>query len=441
MQSAAIPTLLLFPLSTMLGFKLSQGVQDTITPPFGHSSLSPDTQFLSFCRIPSAYTWAAAYPTSQPHGPLLDMSQGVPGDPPDAALVSALGIASTSLQNFGYCPSEGELSLRQAIAKEMKAVYGNETGVVAEDMSLTAGCNMAFVAAIVTLADAGDEVILPVPWYFNHQMTLSMLGITTVPLETRAQDGFMPSVERCKLLISSKTRAIALVTPNNPTGATYPPSLLTSFSELARESGVALIIDETYRDFITPASPPHSLFSSTAWRSHLIHLFSFSKSYAVPGHRLGLVVASPAFQKPLGKVLDTLQICAPRPIQLALAPLLDAGGLRASITETAARIHARHQLFRASVPSIWKVATSGGYFAFVRHPFVGRGSKAVAQRLAEEIGVVVLPGAFFRDEKKVEQEDDRWVRFSVANCDEERIIGVCRRLEACVAVFGWAVDA
>ncbi|KAF7318487.1 Aminotransferase class I and II [Mycena chlorophos] len=184
-------------------------------------------------------------------------------------------------------------------------------------------------------------------------MTLSMLGITTVPLKTRPEDGFLPMVDDCAALITPKTRAIALVTPNNPTGAIYPPSLISAFSILARTRGIALIIDETYRDFLIPPRPSHPLFSSTNehnWRSYLIHLYSFSKSYAVPGHRLGLVVASPTFQSAFGKVLDTMQICAPRPIQLALAPLLDSGELREGIRATAEAIHARHAFFRLNVP-------------------------------------------------------------------------------------------
>ncbi|KAJ7240877.1 pyridoxal phosphate-dependent transferase [Mycena haematopus] len=397
-----------------LVFKLSRGVLNTITPP-----------------IPLAYTWAAKYRLS--HGPLLDMSQGVPGVPPQPALQEALALASSSLGSFGYCPSEGELVLRQAMAEEMQVVYGDTISVTPEDMSLTSGCNLAFVSVIMTIADFGDEVILPVPWYFNHQMTLSMLSIITVPLKTRPEDGFIPSVSECEALITSKTRAIVLITPNNPTGATYSPELIADFSRLAHEYGIALIIDETYRDFITTKLPPHSVFSQPTWRAHLVHLFSFSKSYGVPGHRLGLVVASPTFQKALGTILDSLQICPPRPIQLSIAPIL--ASLRPGVIETALALEARRALFKAHLPSGWVVGSIGGYFAFVRHPFPGHGSAEVCQRLAEEMGIVLLPAAFFGAE--TDGSDDRWIRFSVANCDDDRIRAVCARLTQCEATFGW----
>ncbi|KAJ7291808.1 pyridoxal phosphate-dependent transferase [Mycena rebaudengoi] len=397
-----------------LAFKLSRGVLNTITPP-----------------IPQAYAWASKYALAQ--GPLLDMSQGTPGVPPQQALKSALAHASSSLGSFGYCPSEGEFSLRKAMADEMRVVYGKKADVNPEDMSLTSGCNLAFFAAIMTLADAGDEVILPVPWYFNHQMTLTMLNITTIPLQARPEEGFTPSVSECKALITARTKAIALVTPNNPTGSTYSPELIADFSRLAQEHGIALIIDETYRDFITTKLPPHSLFSQSSWRRHIIHLFSFSKSYGVPGHRLGLVVASPAFQKGLGKVLDTIQICPPRPIQLAIAPLL--ASLRPGILETSLDLQKRREFFKAQLPAGWKLGALGGYFAFVRHPFEGVGSAELCQRLAEDMGIILLPAAFFSDPSTT--SDDRWIRFSVANCDEGKIRDVCQRLERCEAAFGW----
>ncbi|KAJ6623634.1 pyridoxal phosphate-dependent transferase [Mycena sp. CBHHK59/15] len=401
-------------MASPLAFKLSRGVLSTITPP-----------------IPLAYKWASKYALT--HGPLLDMSQGTPGVPPQKSLQDALALSSSSLGSFGYCPSEGELSLRAAMANEMRLVYGDQTDVDAEDMSLTSGCNLAFVATIMTLADAGDEVILPVPWYFNHQMTLSMLNITMIPLQTRPEEGFTPSVSKCKALISPKTKAIVLVTPNNPTGATYSPGLITEFSRLAHEHGIALIIDETYRDFITTDHPPHSLFSQPSWRSHFIHLFSFSKSYGVPGHRLGLVVASPTFQKALGTILDSIQICPPRPIQLAIAPIL--ASLRPGVIATSLDLKARREFFKQEVPMGWEVATLGGYFAFVKHPFIDVGSAEVCQRLAEELGVILLPAAFFSD--RTSDMEDRWIRFSIANSDQGMISEACRRLRQCEAVFGW----
>ena len=106
-------------------------------------------------------------------------------------------------------------------------------------------------------------------------MVLSQLNIRCVPLRCAAP-AFLPSAKDAEALITPKTRAIVLVTPNNPTGAIYSDELLHDFAELAMRRGVALVLDETYREFLP--SRPHTLFTTTPWRTYLIHMFSFSKS-------------------------------------------------------------------------------------------------------------------------------------------------------------------
>ncbi|KAH7906582.1 pyridoxal phosphate-dependent transferase [Hygrophoropsis aurantiaca] len=414
-----------------LSFKLSRAVLSTIKPP-----------------IPHAYKWSTHYKPS-PGRPLLDMSQGVPGTPPPNILLDALARSANNPSTTG---------LRNAIVEEMRHVYATRNGgielkdvdvevdVSSGDVAITAGCNLAFVASVMCLADPGDEVILPVPC-----MSLNLLGIKSVPLHTLSDEGFIPSLERCEKLITPKTKAIALVTPNNPTGAIYPPSLIAGFAALAQKHNIALILDETYRDFVDTAhGPPHTLFSSTtsawSWRSTVVHLFSFSKSYCIPGHRLGLIAASPALLQHITTTLDCLQICAPRPAQLALAtpgllPILR----RESIAENARALKARHALFRKALPDGWEVGSQGGYFAFVKHPFRGVSATEVCQRLAEDLGVVVLPVQFFCEsgeggDNLKQGVEDNWVRFSVANVDDEKVLRVCERLRECGDKFGWNGD-
>ncbi|KAJ8691022.1 hypothetical protein PTI98_010636 [Pleurotus ostreatus] len=403
-------------------FKLSRGVLKTFAPP-----------------IPQAYAWAAKYvPTIE--RPLLDMAQGSPGYPPSKDLLDALSLAALQPSSSRYSSVLGDVPLRRLLAKDMEIVYGEGTEIVAGDIALTAGCNLAFVAAVMSLADAGDEVILPTPWYFNHQMTLDLLGVQTVSLPTNAAEGFLPSVEECAKLITPKTKAIALVSPNNPTGAIYPPALLASFAKLAHSHNLALILDETYRDFILDSSP-HGLFAAPSmppWRDYLVHLFSFSKSYAIPGFRLGSIAAIPAFLKHAETALDCLQICPPRVPQIALATNDLLPALRPSIRTNSLAIAARHDLFRRSLPSTWFIGSQGGYYAFVRHPFDGVKSDAVCQRLAEEMGVVSLPDRFFSNSEVGEVVDaGKWIRFSVANVDDEQITRVCERLKESETRFLW----
>ncbi|KIK57463.1 hypothetical protein GYMLUDRAFT_760904 [Collybiopsis luxurians FD-317 M1] len=419
------------------------------------------------------------------HPPIL-RSQGVPGTAPHPLLQQSLRETALRQDAWGYCPAEGEPSLREALAREMKRIYSDkgqieQVDITPSDLALTSGCNLAFVAIIMAIADAGDEVILPVPWYFNHQMTLTLLGISPIPLITSPSSSFLPSPSLAASLITPKTRAIALVTPNNPTGAEYPPSLISEFARLAQERGIALILDETYRDFITPTKPAHDLYSfdksfeyfkSSTWRSSVISLYSFSKSYRIPGHRLGAITASPELLREVVKVLDTLQICAPRLPQLALASLSQSpatsltppatpnpqaepssepvstilSSLGPDIVSTAVAIDARHKLFRSTLEQEaprWKIASQGAYYAFVRHPFAGRGSEEVCRRLVEEVGVRVLPGAFFFDStssNSTSDELDRFIRFSVANVSDDKVVQVCQRLGEAERKFGWDIE-
>jgi aspartate/methionine/tyrosine aminotransferase len=187
-----------------------------------------------------------------------------------------------------------------------------------------------------------------------------------------------------------------LVTPNNPTGAIYPPQTLQAFARLCAEKGLWLILDETYRDFL-PAGidRPHDLFADAGWRERVVQLYSFSKAYAVPGHRLGAIVAGPGLMREIGKVLDSLQICAPRTGQRALVWGIPA--LRDWREENRVEINARAAAFARVMGQIegWRVDSVGAYFAYVRHPFAGVAGARVAERLARERGVLALPGSYF----------------------------------------------
>ena len=170
--------------------------------------------------------------------PLINVSQAAPVEAPPKPLRQALADVALNIPEAHlYGPVLGLPALRAEVASQWSAAYGgsiNDTQV-----AITSGCNQAFAAAITTLAGNGDEVILPTPWYFNHKMWLDMQGITTVPLPASA--GMLPDPDHARTLITPRTRAIVLVTPNNPTGAEYPADLLRRFYNLAREHGLALI--------------------------------------------------------------------------------------------------------------------------------------------------------------------------------------------------------
>jgi hypothetical protein len=382
---------------------------------------NPLVEGLSTPPIPLVQSWGRAYDGSR--GLLIDLSQAVPGYPPHPDLLAMLGEAASSRAYAGYGAIEGDDELRLAYARHASGVYGAAIG--AENIHVTAGCNQAFICSVMAIAGSGDTLLMTNPYYFNHETTLAMLGIATAHVNADAGDGFLPGVEAIAEAITPGVRALAIVSPNNPTGAVYPAALLKGIFELCRQKGIWLILDETYRDFLAPGrEKPHDLFSAIGWQETLIGLYSFSKSFCIPGHRLGAITAGHAVVEQVAKVMDNVQICPPRPVQGAVARMIDSlAGWR---EENRREIGRRADALRSTMADVngWQLAAMGAYFAFVRHPYEDRSSEEVAEMLAREAGIVTLPGAFFGEGL------ERYLRFAFANADSATISLLKDRLPA-----------
>jgi aspartate/methionine/tyrosine aminotransferase len=360
--------------------------------------------------------------TFPPERPLINISQAAPVDLPPMALRQAIADAAINTPEAHlYGPVLGLPALRAEIAKQWSASYGGE--VQASQTAITQGCNQAFCAVMSTLAAAGDEVILPTPWYFNHKMWLDMQGVKAVPLQTAA--GLIPEAEAAAALITPRTRAIVLVSPNNPGGVEYPAETLDAFRDLCRTRGLALIVDETYRDFDSREGRPHDLFNDPDWDDTLIQLYSFSKAYRLTGHRVGAVVASPERLFQIEKFLDTVAIC---PNQLGqIAALWGMQNLTQWLAGERAEILTRRSAMISGFAALpdWKLLGCGAYFAYVEHPFA-ESSDALCQRLVREVGLLMLPGTMFQPEGST--EGARQIRIAFANVDASGIAETFRRL-------------
>ena len=346
--------------------------------------------------IPTIQAWGQQYYGAD--GPLLNMCQAVPSHPPAPGFLHRLSQAAGDPATSSYGPIMGDAALRDAYAAELSRCYGG--ACEGAQVAITAGCNQAYFVAMMALAQRGDAVLLPTPWYFNHRMTLDMLGVEARPLPCRAEHGFVLDPDAAAALIDGRVRAIMLVTPNNPTGAIYPPELIARFHALCRDRGIWLVLDETYRDFLPPGqSRPHELAGGPVWPDNLVQLYSFSKGFAIPGHRLGALVAPAALGSDLGKVMDCVQICAARAGQAALAWGLEA--LDAWRAENRAEMHRRADAVRAAFQRLpgWRLDALGAYFAYVRHPFGAVPAWDVVRRLAVEHGLMCLPGPAFAGEE------------------------------------------
>ena len=370
--------------------------------------------------IPKAWSWIEGR-TFPEERPLLDVCQAVPSYPPPAALTDHVAERVRDAATAVYTEIAGLDELRQALAEDISRRYG--AGLTPSDLMIMAGCNQAFWNTMVALAGHGDQVLLPAPWYFNHDMSLRMMGVDVVPVPFRPERGGVPDPEDARALVGPRTRAIVLVTPNNPTGAVYPPDVLDAFYDIALEAGCALVIDETYRDFLPGDSAPHGLFRRADWGDTLVHLYSFSKVFCLTGYRVGAIAAGAFLQDPLVKVTDCVQICAPHIGQeAALYGLRHLDGWRRDNQRMMAeRATALARAFQRNDLD-YELVSAGAYFGYVRHPFDGEESETVARRLATEHGLLCLPGSWFGPDQ------ESYLRFAFANLDASAMPLIAERL-------------
>ena len=355
--------------------------------------------------------------------PLIDVSQAAPTAPPPLKMRQAMAdhVLSEGDAHL-YGPILGNLDLRASLAGKWSRTY--KTDFSQENIAITSGCNQAFCAVVASLCQAGDDVILTAPWYFNHDMWLTLSDVNTRPLY--CDNTLIPDPNDAEKMINDRTRAICLVTPNNPVGVEYSDVLLNDYMELSQKHNVKLIVDETYLDFRT-IDDVHTLWAHPAAQDHLIVLYSFSKAYRLTGHRVGAVIASPHQINEIEKFLDTVTICPAQTGQFAAKWGLEHldDWVEQERQKTIQKLTKLRQTFERLVPFGWKLLGSGAYFAYIAHPFKMT-SISAAQALLKQGHVLALPGAFFSpDETRLGHNH---LRVAFANIDAETIETLVDRL-------------
>jgi aspartate/methionine/tyrosine aminotransferase len=352
----------------------------------------------------------------------INLSQAVPSYAPAPEMAEHAARCLTDGTATLYTDILGIAPLREELASHMSAAYAGNVGPA--DVAITAGCNAAFCQTILALAAPGDNVVLTTPWYFNHQMWLDMQGIGIRTISATGGGTALPDPADLKAVCDARTRALVLISPNNPTGAIYPPELLGRFYEACQQAGIALVLDETYKDFLDPALPPHGLFARPDWSGTLVQLFSFSKSFALTGQRVGSLIAGPELVSTVEKVQDCITICAPHVGQeAALYGLRHLNDWKAGKRRLMAqRLDAMYQAFPAHAPA-YEVVSAGAFFAYLRHPFAGRSARDVAIGLARDAGVLTLPGSMFGPDQ------EQYLRLAFANVEASLMDDAARRLQ------------
>jgi aspartate/methionine/tyrosine aminotransferase len=282
---------------------------------------------------------------------------------------------------------------------EIIAKLREENGIAVDDkrrVFVTAGGNMAFFNALLAVADPGDEIIVPAPYYFNHEMAITMANVRCVPVPV--DEDLQPRVDEIAGVITSRTRAVVTVSPNNPTGAVYRPETLREINELCRKRGLYHISDEAYEHFTFDGAIHFSPASIQGAEGHTISLFSMSKSYGMAGWRTGYMVAPSHLAEAVNKIQDTILICPPAPSQLAAIGALRGGReyLQQNLSELG-RTRARARAMLEPLSKYGRIAPAGGALYYWIELNTGHQPLAIVERLVREHRVAVIPGSAFGD--------------------------------------------
>ncbi|WP_060511938.1 pyridoxal phosphate-dependent aminotransferase [Pseudomonas sp. NBRC 111124] len=323
---------------------------------------------------------------------VLLLSVGDPDFDTPAPIVQA-AVASLEAGNTHYADVRGKRSLREAIARRHQQRSGQ--AVTADQVTVLAGAQCALFCVAQCVLEPGDEVIVAEPMYVTYEAVFGACGANVVPVPVRPEHGFRVQPEDVAARITPRTRALALNSPHNPSGASLPRSTWEALAELCIAHDLWLISDEVYSELlfegehISPASLP-GMAERTAT------LNSLSKSHAMTGWRVGWVVGSAA----LSGHLENLALCmlygSPDFIQDAavaalVQPLPELEHMREAYRQRRDLVCAR----LADCPGIRALKPDGGMFVMVDIRETGLSAQAFADRLLDQHGVSVLAGEAF----------------------------------------------
>ncbi len=354
---------------------------------------SPHVEKVPFPPISEVKGWVADC-TFSAERPLVDLCQAIPDYPPAPELLDFLREKVGDPAVARYSVDEGLPEVRSAVCAWYERRYG--AGPSVDELCLTIGASQAFWLAIMTLCRAGDEVILPAPAYFDHPMALQALGVRCVWVPFREETAGLPTIAEIEARITSRTRAVLLVSPCNPTGGVIPAEHLLELYRLVRKHDLVLIVDETYHAFLPGEILPHRLFQEDRWQENFVHLASFGKTFSLTGYRAGALVAGSQMIHQALKVQDSMAVCQPCLTQHAVA--FGCEFLDDWVRQKNSMMQRRHELFVAlfNVPeNPFQLIASGGFFAWIKHPWPDISSRAAAQRMVAEGAVACLPGEVF----------------------------------------------
>ena len=327
------------------------------------------------------------------HPGTISLGQGVVSYPPPEQAIASLQSFLSQPDNHLYKAVTGIEPLIETI--KTKLITDNQIEINQQNcIVVTAGSNMGFMNAILAITQAGDEIILNTPYYFNHEMAITMANCHPVLVHTDNQ--YQLDLQAIAQAITPRTRAIVTISPNNPTGAVYPEASLKAVNDLCRDRGIYHISDEAYEYFTYDGITHKSPGSFPESQAHTISLFSLSKAYGFASWRIGYMVIPQHLLMPIKKIQDTNLICPPVICQYVALGALQVGA--SYCREYLKEIAKVRSLVLAKLRSLAEICTivpgSGAFYFFLKVNTRLNDLELVTQ-LVRKYQVAVIPGSTF----------------------------------------------
>ena len=324
-----------------------------------------------------------------------------------------------------YTSNFGLMELRQAIAD--KLARENNIPYKATEVLVTVGLSEAVFAVLASILEEGDELLVPDPVWLNYINVPNLLGAKAVTYSLKEETGFQLDLDEIRAKITPKTRAVVIVTPNNPTGGVLSEEVLKELAEIAVSNDLMVISDEIYERLVYDGAKHLSIASLPGMKERTFTMNGMSKAYAMDGWRLGYVAAPEEYIMAMNKFHQHNTTCAPNFVQVAaIAALTQEGDEVADMVKEYQR--RRDYAVKAinEIDGISCQCPKGAFYIFINCKSLNMKSADLSAWLLENAGIALVPGDVFGP------GGEGYLRMSFANSYENVVEG-CRRLKDAVA--------
>jgi len=328
-----------------------------------------------------------------------------------------------------YTPSSGIIELREAIARKLSRdndlQYDSET-----EIAVTSGANVGLSLTMLALVDPGSEVLIPDPGWANYEPLMKLVDATSVRYALKEEDGFRPKAEEMEALVTDRTRAILVNSPNNPTGGVLEKSDLEEISVLAKKKNLYVISDEVYEKLLYDEAKHYSIAEFEGMRGRTVIVNAFSKTYRMTGWRLGYIAAPKPIASAIVRLNSCMNTCSSSISQAAGVAALN--GPQNCVEEMVSEFKARRNAFIDGLNDVrgFRCAKPrGAFYAFVNTKAIGTNSFKLCLNLLERAKVATVPGSSFGP------NGEGYLRFSYS-APRQQLDEAIRRINSMKSVLG-----